>query len=336
MNKDKFKQSIDNIHVPIDKLVAREKVAMFQGKKKRNVRKVTTRSFLVACGICLSILASGFFSTAMAGVLSYIPLIGTIYQDFNDVAADKVERDQLATVIDKQDSENGLTMTVKEAVYDGNRLMVSVVYTGDKELSMKEEEIGFDYITINGQENVNAAIGSGGQSQIDAKTIIEHNEFTFSNYNEYGDKIDVAVHGKDLFGYKGELKVTFPLEKITGDVTVFRPGVTTELVDDMYRMTAEQVMFSPLSTRIDVKVDYPAYMNENDTWPGFSFSVVDDTGRVYEGVDLQSGWAGNYGHHVVLTLPPMDTMPKSFTLTPINKEKEVKELELIVPLNQSK
>ncbi|QSB10159.1 DUF4179 domain-containing protein [Lysinibacillus fusiformis] len=339
MNKDKFNQSINNINVPIEKLMAREKTAIFQAKKNRKVR-TSKRSLLVACGLCITLLGSGFVSTGMAEALSNIPLIGPIYKDFRDIASDKIEHDQLTTVIDKQDSKNGLTMTVKEAAYDGSRLIVTLVYTGEKELSMKEEIVGFNYITINGQP-VKPAIGSTGQDDINSKTIIEHHQFTFSNYNEYGDKIEIAVHGEDLFGYEGKLKVAFPLEKIKGDAFEFYPEVTTETVDEVYTLTADKVTFSPLSTRIDLTIDYPTEMDENDSWPWFDFSVVDDNGHVYDKLKLQAGMAGNYGHHMVLTLPPMDTIPKSLTLKPshTNSEgfsEEIKELELVVPLNKSK
>ncbi|CAM3747127.1 DUF4179 domain-containing protein [Mesobacillus zeae] len=341
MNKDKFNRSIDNINVPVEKLMAREKMAIFQAKKKRKVGRTTKRSILVACGLCLSLLGSGFVSTGMAEALSNIPLIGPIYKDFRDIASDKIEHDQLTTVIDKQDSKNGLTMTVKEATYDGSRIIVTVVYTGQKELSMKEEKAGFSYITINGQE-VKPASGSAGQDDINSNTIIEHHQFTFSNYNEYGDKIEVAVHGEDLFGYEGKLKVAFPLEKIKGDMFEFYPKATTKTIDKVYTLTADKVTFSPLSTRIDLTIDYPVEMDENDSWPWFDFSVVDDNGHVYDKLKLQAGMAvGNYGHHMVLTLPPMDTIPKSFTLKPsrTNSEgfsEEIKELELVVPLNKSK
>ena len=340
MNKDKFSRSLDNINVPVEKLMAREKVAIFQAKKKNKVGRTTKRSILVACGLCMTLLGSGFVSTGMAGALSNIPLIGPIYKEFRDIASDKVERNQLATVIDKQDSQNGLTMTVKEVAYDGNRLMVSVIYTGEKELSLREETVGSNYVTINGQP-IEPAIGSTGQDEIDSKTIIEHHQYTFSNYDEYGDKVEVAVHGKDLFGYEGEWTVAFPLEKVAGEITVFQPNAKTEMVDDTYRLTADKVTFSPLSTRIDLTVDYPAEMDENDTWPWFMFSVVDDNGRVYDGLKLQSGMTGNFGHHMVLTLPPMDTIPQSFTLKPshTNSEgfsEEIMELELVVPLNKSK
>ncbi|MGE6599807.1 DUF4179 domain-containing protein [Bacillus proteolyticus] len=339
MNKDKFNRSIDNINVPVEKLMAREKAAIFQAKKKIKAGSTTKRSILVACGLCLSLLGSGFVSTGMAEALSNVPLIGPIYKEFRDIASDKIEHDQLTTVIDKQDSKNGVTMTVKEAAYDGNRLIVTVVYTGQKELSMEEEKAGISYITINGQQEVKPASGSTGQDDVNSKTIIEHHEFTFSKYNEYGDNIEIEVHGEDLFGYEGKLKVAFPLEKIKGDVLEFYPEVTTQTVDEVYTLTADKVTFSPLSTRIDLTMDYPAEMDKNDSWPWFHISVVDDNGHVYE---LQEGMAfGNYGHHMVLTLPPMDTIPKSFTLKPsrTNSEgfsEEIKELELVVPLNKSK
>ena len=83
-------------------------------------------------------------------------------------------------------------------------------------------------------------------------------------------------------------------------------------------------------------------MDENDSWPWFDFSVVDDNGHVYDKLKLQAGMVfGNYGHHMVLTLPPMDTIPKSFTLKPSRQNsegfsEEIKELELVVPLDKKK
>lgn len=341
MNKDKFNRSIDNINVPVDKLVSREKVAMFQAKRKKRVGRMVKHSSLIACGLCMILLGSGFVSTGMAEALSNIPLIGPIYKDFRDIASDKVERDQLATVIDKQDSQNGLTMTVKDVAYDGNRLMVSVIYTGEKELSLREETVGYSYITINGQP-IEPASGSAGQKNINSKTIIEHHAYTFSNYDEYGDEVEIALHGEDLFGYKGDWTVAFPLEKVKGEISVFNPGVKTETGNGTYNLTADKVTFSPLSTKIDLTVDYPVEMDEDDTWPWFDIVVVDDKGRVYDSLKLQSGMTpGTYGHNMILTLPPMDTIPKSFTLKPghANSERlseEIKELELVVPLNKKK
>lgn len=135
--------------------------------------------------------------------------------------------------------------------------------------------------------------------------------------------------------------MSFPLEKIKGDIHEFYPDVKTKNVNNVYTLTADKVTFSPLSTRIDVTVDYPAELDENDRWKWFDFSVVDNNGNVYDRLKLQAGMAGNYGHHMVLALPPMDTIPKSLTLKPadINSEgyiEDIKELELVVPLKKTK
>ncbi|KQL18256.1 DUF4179 domain-containing protein [Cytobacillus solani] len=340
MNKEKFNHSIDNIDIPLEKLVAREKTAMLQAKKRKKMGRTTRHSLLIACGLCMTLLGSGFVSTGMAEALSNIPLIGPIYAKFSDIASDKIQQDQLTTEIEKQDSQNGLTMTVKEAVYDGGRLIVTVEYTGQKKLSLTEETVGINDLTINGQ-SVKPAIASTGQDAIDSKTIIEHHQLTLSNHNEYGDKIEVAVHGENLFGYKGKWNVAFPLEKVDGVIHEFYPKVKTKTTDKDYAITVDKVTFSPLSTRIDLTIDYPAKMDENDTWPWFEFAVVDDKGQVYDRLKLQAGMAGDYGHHMVLVLPPMDEMPHSFIIKPaeINNKgyrEEIKELELVVPLNKEK
>ena len=142
-----------------------------------------------------------------------------------------------------------------------------------------------------------------------------------------------------MFGYDASLEVTFPLEKVAGKTTEFSPNVTSKSDDGVYTITAEKVIFSPLATRIDLKVDYPSELNENDKWPWFEYLVMDNTGEIYEGLRFQMGAEpGKFGHHLVIILPPMDTPPASFTLMPRKTNKEgilvnLEELELVVPLN---
>lgn len=62
--------------------------------------------------------------------------------------------------------------------------------------------------------------------------------------------------------------------------------------------------------------DYPKEMEANDSWPALDYTVTDDKGKIYEGVSLQVGSTGLYGHHIVLALPPMDNPPKSLTIKP--------------------
>ncbi|PEU07437.1 MULTISPECIES: DUF5643 domain-containing protein, partial [unclassified Bacillus (in: firmicutes)] len=189
-------------------------------------------------------------------------------------------------------------------------------YKGENIISnSNEEKSGFSYVTINGKE-VRPAIGSTSQKSKGRNTIIEQHEFTLVNYGEFGDKIDVAVHGKDLFGKTGTWNVAFPLAKVEGKIRKFTPNIKTLTKDNLYTLTVDKVTFSSLSTRIDLTLDYPKEMEDNDSWPAFDYTVTDDKGKIYEGGSLQVGSAGLYGHHIVLALPPMDNPPKSLTIEP--------------------
>ncbi|MGN7479693.1 DUF4179 domain-containing protein [Solibacillus silvestris] len=337
MNKEKINTSLNQIEVPMEKLLAREKAAINHGKKKIAVKRTTKRSLLAACVLGLSLLGSGFVSTGMANALSNIPLIGTIYKDFRDIASEKLERDNIATIIDRQNSRDGITMTVKEAAYDGNRLMVSVMYTSEKDIP-DLKDIGFGKILINGQPVDEVAGGQGGQDDLDENTMIEHHQLIFGNYDAYGDEIDVTVIQENMFGQDAKLEVTFPLQKAAGQTAEFSPKTTSKSNDGIYAITAEKVIFSPLATRIELAVDYPPEMNLNDTWPWFEYVVTDNTGEIYEGLKLQSGVErGKFGHHMILILPPMDTPPSSFNLKPRMTNKDgrlvyIEGLELVVPL----
>lgn len=317
MNKEEFNHHINDIPMPENQLIQREKAAMLQAKKNQYRRKKTIKySSLVACGICVSLLGCGFISPAMAKTLSSVPVIGSIYAQFNDIASDKIEKDELAVSVERQDTHSGLTMNVKEAVYDGGRLVVTVEYKGENPISNRnEEKAGFSYVTINGQE-VRPAIGSTSQKSKGRNTIIEQHEFTLANYGEFGDKIDVAVHGKDLFGQAGTWNVAFPLAEVEDTIHKFTPNIKTVTKDNLYALTVGTVIFSPLSTRIDLNFDYPKWMDDNDSWPAFDYTVTDDKGKNYDGESLQIGSAGFNGHHIVLALPPMDNPPKSLTIEP--------------------
>lgn len=277
-------------------------------KKKRKNRPL----LLIAISILLT-MGSGFVSPTMASTLSALPFIGPIYAKFDDLAAEQIQNKKLATSVEKTDQHDGLSMHVKEAVYDGGRLVLTVEYKGSDISISDESKVGMTMILLNGEEP-RAAAGSIGQRNIDRDTIIESHEFTLEQYNELGDEVSVTVQGRNLFGKKGTWDVSFPLKKIDGQVREFPLTASAKTKDSLHQLTLNHIRFSPLSTRIDMTYDYPNEMKEN--YPAFRYTVKTDTGKIYEGVELQIGSVGMDGHHIVLNLPPMEQPPKSITILP--------------------
>lgn len=321
MNKEEFKHIIEEVKIPIELLQEREQLAMKKGEKYINKPKYKAKLlFFIACGLFLTLLGTSFVSTNVAEAISKLPVIGPIYAQFNDIAADEIESNHLATAIHKTDSKNGLTMTVKEAVYDGSRLIVTVEYQANKPFTeLNEKDAGFSYITVNGEEP-RVAIGSSKYDNMESNKIVQYFEFTFEKVNEFSKDIIVSLYSKDIFGYKGDLAVSFPLERINTTEKKFHGKVQAKTADKKYSLQVKDVIFSSLSTRIDLEYDYPEKEWREDTWSSLDFIVTDNLGNVYKDPQLQSGSSSLKGKHIVLNLPPMNDTPKSLIVRPYYEE----------------
>ncbi|WP_110111853.1 DUF4179 domain-containing protein [Bacillus sp. CGMCC 1.16541] len=320
MDKGEFNQLMDEIIVPEQKLKERESMAMMKAKKKkRSVKRIVSGT--VASGLLLTtMLGAGFLSPAFAQTLTQVPVVGSIYLELYDIAGKDIEQKQLADPIEKEVTTNGITMKVKEAVYDGNRLVVTVEYTGkDGVLIGEKGEIdqGFRYLTINGQEP-EVALGGVSSDAIDERTVIESHQYTLKQLDQFGDNIDVTVHGENIFGQKGTWEVAFPLDKRSEQRVVVQPNERVETNDKQYAMTVKKIAFMTLGTRIDLGMEYPAEQDQNDTWSMFRYKVTDDQGKVYRDLKLQVGTTGHNGREIMLLLPPFKEVPKSLTIQPYN------------------
>lgn len=211
-------------------------------------------------------------------------------------------------------------MTVQEAVYDGSRLIVTVEYQANKPFTeLNENDAGFSYITVNGNEP-RVAIGSSKYDNIDSNKIVQYFEFTFDKFNEYPKDINVSLYSKDVFGYEGDLAVSFPLERVDTTEQKFNEKVQAHTTDKKYSLQVKDVIFSSLSTRIDLEYDYPEKEWSEDTWSSLDFKVTDNLGNVYKQPQLQSGSSSLNSKHIVLNLPPMNDTPKSFIISPYYEE----------------
>lgn len=321
MSKDKFIQDINDIPIPEEALLKRENAAILQAKRQKRNWIQSKLSVALVCGLFVSFIGFSLVSPSFAETLTKIPVIGPIYAQFNDIASEKIKNEKLASSIDKSHSHAGLSMTVKEAVYDGSRIIVTVEYEAVDSINKDERNSGFSYITINGKEP-EVLVGSTKQNAIDSQKVIQYFELTLAKQDELGDKIDIAVHGEDLFGKKGLWDVSFPLEKLQAETYKFKGDITKQTFDKVYTFKVDNVSFSQLGTRIDLSIDYPKELELNDSWKAFNYSVIDDQGNIFKGPDLQVGSAGTNGRHVVLNLPPMDHIPKSLTVQLIRNTSE--------------
>ena len=120
-----FKEEIDHIHVPVDKLDAII-LNTVQGVPKRkstilNKMLYSAGAAVVVFGLLLS---SATISPVMAKIVSHIPIIGTIFSESGDRGLEQVSKLGLTDIIGMTKTVEGTSITLDEVFYDKTRLTI--------------------------------------------------------------------------------------------------------------------------------------------------------------------------------------------------------------------
>lgn len=127
MDNKYIKSSINKIEVPkedvfnaIDEGIKRES----QTKTKKPNKKKLIISCVAAASIGGITFLSGFFIPSMNQVLASAPFIGRIYEEFGDNLGVELAKDELVTELDEEITQNGVTVKLKNAYFDGDNVSI--------------------------------------------------------------------------------------------------------------------------------------------------------------------------------------------------------------------
>lgn len=140
-----FKEQIDTIHVPVDKLdtIILKTVQEVKPKRKRSLRKKLVYSASAVVAAFGLLIGSATVSPTMAAVAAKIPLIGSIFNESDDRGLVQVNKSGLTQVVGESKTVEGTTLTIGEIYYDGTRLTFG--YSVES-----KEPLGERYITSMG------------------------------------------------------------------------------------------------------------------------------------------------------------------------------------------
>jgi hypothetical protein len=133
-----FKEEIDDIHVPIDKLdaIILKTVQGNVPRKKRSIRKKLLYSVAAAIAAFGLLIGSATVSPVMATIVSQIPIIGSIFSTSGEHGLERVSDLGLTQVVGQSKTVNGITITIDEVFYDGTR--VTVGYSQESEEPLED------------------------------------------------------------------------------------------------------------------------------------------------------------------------------------------------------
>jgi len=251
----------------------RAKQHILKKRKKAPVWRTVAAAAVIIVGTATAA------SFAVPSVASQIPFMDDVIRYFNGV--DNKSFEEFSTDIGLSESDNGVTVMIDDAVYDGTNITVSFAIETDKDFGETIRMSGPNWFDVAGSN------GSGGSSEI---TKISETRYvglsTFTpNFKdgEYPEKVDITWTPQSFKGIENDVEVegvwsfAFSLDRLEGDQKLVNETVQHKDVT----FTLKSVEFTDVSTVIS----YEQVVKDEflEKWPSVTpvFRITDDLGHVY-------------------------------------------------------
>lgn len=152
MDNKEIKNAIDKIVVPKEKVFnAIDKGLKRSGKSGKIKKKKVLVGSAAAVALLGITVTSGFINPTMNKVLANAPLIGGIFQQFDDSMGVKLANQDAVTELNQSLTKNGVTVKLTSAYFDGN--VVSITGFVDKSVEKGHNEKGEVSFDVNFEHN---------------------------------------------------------------------------------------------------------------------------------------------------------------------------------------
>jgi hypothetical protein len=215
MDNKELKATIEQIPVPKEKVFSaiskglNKDVKGRYGKKNRFLAGVATTAALLGVTV-----ASGFVNPTMNKVLANTPLIGGIFQEFNDRTGVELANQNAVTELNQAITKKGVTVKLTSAYFDGNVVSITGFVDEDVEKGHNEKgEVSFDV-------NFEHTKGDNDPWRIGKSTDIKKvdNGYNFQwkmkyPYKSFKENSTLPITIHNINGIKGEWNFDIPIQQ---------------------------------------------------------------------------------------------------------------------------
>ncbi|MBD8028047.1 DUF4179 domain-containing protein [Ureibacillus sp. Re31] len=154
-----FKEEINHIHVPTEKLdaIISNTINEYEGKRKKLKGNKIVYSLTAVAAAFLLLVSTSSFSPAMANIVSKIPILGSVFSDSGDVGLKQVNQQGLSQLIGTSERVGETSMTLDEVFYDETRLTIGFSI-------VSENPIGDFYLASGPEITINGKAFSGAST----------------------------------------------------------------------------------------------------------------------------------------------------------------------------
>lgn len=246
--------------------------------KKRKIAPIW-RSIAMAAVILIS--GAAITTFAFPSVASQIPFMNNVISYFDDSYGQYTNFEGFSDDLGLVDSDNGISILIDHAVYDGTNIIVSYALETEKNLGKSIAVSGGNWFDVKG------AIALGGSDQI--IQIDEHHyagvaEFTPTFKNDEKPKtIEVTWEPKAFYNHETAMEVAgdwafnFSLDRLDG--TVLAINETSE--NEYLSLTLNSIEFTDVSSVLAYKQFASEDLRKEWLSVTPTFTVKDNLGNIY-------------------------------------------------------
>lgn len=312
----------DGIEVPKVEVANAIKQGITKGKNVQNVRKntsITKKLSIFSSVAAAAVLASGLVIAPIGNVLAQVPFIGDYYQKFQMPIGEEMASEQLITEINESVTNNGVTMTITSAFYDGHFLGITFEATGANLTGQiggdNEPETGytFDLFTqgddTDGFSGTLAPLVKEGDAYIGA--IIFNND-------QIKDLTVLPITFTYITGVFGEWKFNVPVETLPSEILTLQQTSTSKNQDYAVQFTDAIINKASVIVNFDIQKqaglegEHLLFRTKVKTQNGYASLVSEDNNSIVLEKDVDT--------EKIILEPYFKIGKKEINLTPIEIE----------------
>jgi hypothetical protein len=285
MEKKLFHEQYEKIEVPKEDVLKAIKTGVNRAHSSNNSRKKRVFVFSTVAAATMFISSSLIFPS-MSKVMADVPLVGPIYENFNDLVGRNLASQNLITQLNETANSTGIDVTITSAYYDGAVIGITFDVVGNVKLDNDGRLMGL-YEIFDGDEGID-----------DSKELVEmepkNNGYTGHiqlNYPKLALPADTTfpLEFKSIGEKDGSWKFDVPIKQLAFETfTVDKESDSGDVL-----IHFDSIIAGKASTAINYTATFPSEGKHDQV----RLEVFDDQGKpiqlLSDGIDLETKKVGN-------------------------------------------
>ncbi|GAF66827.1 hypothetical protein BTS2_3732 [Bacillus sp. TS-2] len=267
--RDQVRSAIQAGMVQAEEQVNNKTNTIHSNRNNNGKRKILYAMFSAAAAFGI-LVGSSYYSPALASSLSKIPVIGSVFGDSDLIGLQQAQKNGLTSEVGETQTNNGISVTLDEIIYDQNNITIGYIIDSEKELGEQYFGTGMEF-TINGDFPYSSS-GGYKESVHSATTRTAIQDITVTKDMPEAFELGLILHGEN-----GETwYFSTPVEKIV-DINKI-PVQHSQNVDGI-DLTVTDLSLSKTGVTISYESSEEASDFEKSRAGDIEFLLVDQNGK---------------------------------------------------------